>query len=116
MVVMDGFGKRIKLALERAGMNNAELARAIDVSPSTVGKWVHEESEVGKIEAQNLFDAAKVLRVDAEWLATGKGEPHPTPGSARITPEQASMLEAYDALSVQSRMTLAFLLDSLPRK
>lgn len=116
MWVMDGFGNRVRVALDMAGMNNAQLARAIGVSPSTVGKWVHEESEVGKIEAHNLFDASRVLRVDAEWLATGKGEPRPAPGSGRVSPEQAAIIDAYDALSVQSRMTLAFLLDSLPKK
>jgi len=116
MLVMDGFGNRVRMALELAGMNNAELARAIDVSPSTVGKWVHEESEIGRIEAHNLFDASRILRVDAEWLATGKGEPRPTPGAGRISPEQAAIIEAYEGLSVQSRMTLAFLLDSLPKK
>lgn len=46
----------------------SELARACHVTPTAVGKWLRG----GKMSADHLADAAKVLRVREEWLRTGK--------------------------------------------
>ncbi len=67
--------ERVKKAREAAGLSKSELARLCGVSPSAVTQW--ESGETKTLEGENLVRAADALRVDALWLATGKGEEHP---------------------------------------
>lgn len=53
------------------GQGQAALARRVGVSKQTVGDWLVGRSV--NIRPDNLFDLADVLRVEARWLATGKG-------------------------------------------
>lgn len=69
---MKTFNERLTKARELAGMSKVELARRVGVSKQSVGAL-----ENGKAKAptpENLFSYAKALQVDANWLATGKGE------------------------------------------
>lgn len=63
------FAQRLCVALKRAEMSQAELARQVGVTPSSVSQWAKGESKAPT--PANLFAAADVLRCSAKWLATG---------------------------------------------
>jgi len=62
---------RLQWALEMSGHTQASLAREVGISKGAVGQWCNGQTD--HIRPQYLFDAARVLRVEAEWLGTGKG-------------------------------------------
>jgi phage repressor protein C with HTH and peptisase S24 domain len=72
---METIGARIRVAREAAGMSKSDLAREVKVSPSAVTQW----EDGGGIEGENLVRVAMATTVNPVWLATGKGDPHPTP-------------------------------------
>lgn len=63
-----GFAKRLYEALERADINQSELARRLGVRPQSVQAWVAGESEPRGYRFENL---AKTLGVSEYWLKTG---------------------------------------------
>lgn len=60
---------RLADAMQEAKVNSSQLARACDVSPAAVYKWLNV---AGKLSADNLVAAARALGVSEEWLRTGK--------------------------------------------
>ncbi len=65
------FARRLTEARERAGLKPAQLARLAGVT----GAWV-SKAETGKsahVQADTLFAVARVLNVNAQWLADGTG-------------------------------------------
>jgi transcriptional regulator with XRE-family HTH domain len=72
LVAMDKFATiadRLREAMREADETSAsELARACDVSPAAVHKWLNG----GKMSADSLAAAARALGVREEWLRTGK--------------------------------------------
>lgn len=109
MVPMDGFADRIRLALELSGMTQVQLAKAIDVSPQAIGRWLRDEVE--DILAKHLFHAADATQVDPRWLATGQGEARPERGSLSFT--GALLAEKIGAKSESAQRALNDLLDHL---
>lgn len=80
--------ERIKLAMEQAGVSQVELARACGVKPPSVHGWLSGKSKF--LRGENLLQAARVLKVNQDWLATGTGpmkpgDPEPE-GSAAVPP------------------------------
>jgi len=67
---LDTVAGRIANARLRAGMSQGDLAKLLKLSRGAVGLWETGRSEPS---AGNLRKAAKILRVAAEWLATGQG-------------------------------------------
>lgn len=64
--------ERFRWALERSGYASiAELARELGLSPSAVHQWSDGSTEF--IRPMWLFKAARLLRVEAEWLGSGEG-------------------------------------------
>lgn len=72
---MRTFAERLRFAMDSAKPNkikNIDLARAIGVKAPTVSEYLS-----GKIKSMNgdtLIKASKFLKVNSDWLATGKGE------------------------------------------
>jgi SOS-response transcriptional repressor LexA len=64
-------GERIKVARLKAAVTKSELAAAAGVSPSAVTQW--ENGDTKTLKSASLLSAARILRVNYEWLATGKG-------------------------------------------
>jgi transcriptional regulator with XRE-family HTH domain len=60
--------ERLEDAMNDNGTSASDLARACDVSPTAVGKWL----KGGKLSADNLAAAARALGVREEWLRTGR--------------------------------------------
>lgn len=67
------FGARLLLAREHAGMSQKELAEAVGMAQSTLSGA--ERNGSGSAKTTQIAAATKV---DATWLATGKGNMLPT--------------------------------------
>jgi transcriptional regulator with XRE-family HTH domain len=86
MYGMNLLSDRIHVALHRAGLKQAELARLAGVSRQTINDWTHDRAK--NIRGANLLAACKVLGVRPEWLASGKGEMLPEEGSIPLEYEE----------------------------
>jgi len=63
-------GSRIKQALDYAGLNQSDLARALDTQPHIVGSWVNH----GVIpHSKHLVRLPGLLGISGHWLLTGEG-------------------------------------------
>lgn len=62
---------RLKTAMAKTGMTQAQLARACGVKPPSVSGWLNGKAKY--LKGQNLLAAAKALNVSQDWLATGEG-------------------------------------------
>lgn len=70
----EDFKGRLRLALSRLGISQAELGRRIDAHPNLVNSWVS-----GKCypSFRNLAAMAPVLEIDIDWLVLGRAAPPP---------------------------------------
>ena len=57
--------------MERAGLSQADLARACDVKPPSVNGWLSGKAKF--LRGENLLKASAALGVNEKWLATGEG-------------------------------------------
>ncbi len=62
---------RLKTAMAKMGMTQAQLARACGVKPSSVSGWLNSKAKY--LKGKNLLAAARALNVFQDWLATGEG-------------------------------------------
>lgn len=90
---MDTYGKRLAHALtlppERT---RAELGAAVGITEQAVGSVIR--SKISQLKARHSALAARYLRVDHHWLATGEGEARPRPP---LSPLALDLAEAFDA-------------------
>lgn len=87
-------GERIKVARLRAGVTKSALAKAVGLSPSAVTQW--ENGDTKALKSASLLAAANVLKVNYDWLATGKGEARGAPAETiSLTPEEIDLIERY---------------------
>lgn len=63
---------RVRVARQRAGMTQSQLAERIGVTRGAVANW--EISKRPKPSVSNLIEIAVATRVSFEWLATGRGD------------------------------------------
>lgn len=71
---MKTLAERLRHALDTAHpkrIKNIELANAVGVSPPSVSDWLTGKSKT--MEGENLLRAARYLKVNPIWLATGVG-------------------------------------------
>lgn len=62
-------GERITELRKTAGMNQSDLAKAMDVTRQAVSKW---ETGQSSPDAANLIRLAELLDTDIEYLTTGR--------------------------------------------
>lgn len=92
--------ERIKAAMAQAGIQTpAELARRMGVSRQTVQNWVNGRSE--QITPDLLYKLCDVVRVNGRWMALGP--PHSPVRPAFLSPEEAEILQIYQALPADAR-------------
>ena len=87
--------ERLRFAMQRSGLSQAELARACGVKAPSVHNWLSGRSKY--LRGQNLLSAAKALNVAQNWLATGHGPI--SPGGNEIFPGNLEYLSLEDCLS-----------------
>ena len=63
---------RLKIALNRTGLSQTELANRVGVTKGSVSNWVTGRNT--SIRSEIFDQVASALNVDRTWLATGKGE------------------------------------------
>lgn len=70
-------GDRIRWARLRLQppLSAKEVARLAGVAPSVIWNAEGKRGKSGNCTIRKITEVAKVLQVDAEWLATGKGTP-----------------------------------------
>jgi len=68
---MSTLAERIKSERKAQGLNQVELGKAVGVSKSSVHQW--ESGLTKELTGNNLINAAKALKVNPDWLSTGKG-------------------------------------------
>lgn len=101
-------GERIKSARLKAGVTKSALAKAAGVSPSAVTQWENGDTKV--LKSASLLAAASVLKVNYDWLATGKGEPRGDAAEAlRLSPEELDLLERYRSCDKRWQLSLRLL-------
>lgn len=92
---MSTLAERIKSERKAQGLNQVELGKAVGVSKSSVHQW--ESGLTKELTGNNLINAAKALKVNADWLSTGKGSKHITDSL------QPSILDNNIAVGPESR-------------
>lgn len=106
---------RIKEYRKRAGLIQADVAKALGVSRATASQW--ESGEIKNLKLDHFFALCKLLNVNPEWLATGKGQRTPlAPESAvpeaqrliRTIQRKANKVDPDTLTSIQT------LLDAIP--
>lgn len=81
-------GVRLKTAMAKVGMSQAQLARACGVKPPSVSGWLNGKAKY--LKGQNLLAAAKALNVSQDWLATGEGAMLPYDDGLTVIPNLPS--------------------------
>ena len=74
-VTMSTLKERLEEAIREAGITKTAIWKSCGLSSGAVSQWF--SGAVQRIEGENLLNAAKVLGVNPEWLATGKGKMKP---------------------------------------
>lgn len=75
----NGFGERVREALERRGMKASDLGAQLERKPAIVSHWLTGKR---KCPAPVVADMARILRVNRTWLSSGSGSPEPPTGAA----------------------------------
>ena len=94
------FAQRLEIAMQRAGMNKTQLARALEARNATVTGWLkHDAIPTGDY----LMRMPGVLGVDGHWLLTGeyRGD-FPQDGERTLRPVGGYELEGLRSLLVAS--------------
>ena len=69
---MSTLADRLKIAIKEAGINKTAIWKACGISSGAVSQWFN--GTIQQLEGKNLIAAARVLKVNPDWLATGKGD------------------------------------------
>ena len=59
------FGQRVKDALKSQGLTQKELAKSINVQPSTLCEWLNDNNEP---PMQSIVDIANALNLSTDYL------------------------------------------------
>jgi phage repressor protein C with HTH and peptisase S24 domain len=90
---MSTLQERIIAAMTEKGIDQAGLARAVNVNPVSVNDWRSGKSK--SIRSDRLVPVATALGVNPEWLASGRGPQRP--GEPDIAKDRA-LAKAQDLL------------------
>lgn len=71
----NNYGERLVKALQIAERDRQQLADGIHISVQAIGQVIAGKTKA--LTAENSAKAARYLKVDGFWLATGMGKPRP---------------------------------------
>lgn len=89
------YGSRLEHALELAHKTRGDLARHLGVSTQAIGQVITGSTK--SLTAENSARAARFLRVDHHWLATGEGEPRTAPLASPLAQDIARLFDQVPA-------------------
>ena len=111
MVENRGIGIRIRGMRKALGIKQADLAKAVGVTRTTVSRW--ESGDIEHIPFPTLVRVGEVLNVISRWLALGDVPP----GRAYYpTPEEMTLLLAFASLSEGDQDKVMSLVNSLAKQ
>lgn len=93
---MDTINARIRIARERKGWSQTDLANKLGVKPQAVGQW---ESGLTMPRNKRLPHIADALDVSHDWLVTGKAEDVNT----TLSTQEAALVELFRGLTEEQR-------------
>jgi transcriptional regulator with XRE-family HTH domain len=67
---MTSAAKRLKTLRSKAGLNQSQLARSVNVTRAAASRW--EQGDIDSILARNAIRVADALDTSVEYLFTGK--------------------------------------------
>ncbi|MGB3135153.1 MAG: helix-turn-helix transcriptional regulator [Candidatus Macondimonas sp.] len=101
-------GHRIQQAREKTGISQTRLAELLGVTRSACSQW--ESGNGTSPRRERLEQISRLLSVNYEWLATGRGAMRGrTPKAAQhaeLGPEEQELLAAFARLSDAARRGL----------
>ena len=68
---MKTYGERLSWAMRRANLDQSELARQVGIKQPSIAHLLSPEAK----KSGYTPVIARILKIDAEWLATGRGSP-----------------------------------------
>ena len=71
IIFLEKITDRIKEALEKSSLNQAEFARRLGKTSASISRWINAQTSPQKKDIKNI---AKVLHVSERWLEFGIGE------------------------------------------
>lgn len=108
------FPQRLAQALQLSGMKQSELAEAMGVKKQTISSYLtaKRDGEDRAMSASNAAKAARILKVDHYWLATGEGDPRPTLLMERLalSPKAVHIGDRFDAIEDPKQRDRAYAL------
>jgi transcriptional regulator with XRE-family HTH domain len=112
-------GDRMRKALEASGTPVHEIAEYLDVTPTTISRWIHDKTPVKR---SAIMIWAATTGVDPEWLETGTAGLENQTGRDQYAirdsnPEPADMSSRPDLrviLGVNERLTVDRIPAGLP--
>lgn len=109
---MTTLAHRLDQAMKSAKVSRADLLRVTGVSPNAASKWFKGTSE--NLKADHAFKIAKLCRVNAEWLATGRGKPAIDAGAvSEFEPKHVDLLRMYKRLPDEVRSPIRQMIETL---
>jgi len=80
--VVETFGKRLQRLCAKKGLSSADLARAVEVTPTAVWNWENDNTQPRYL---TLMRIAEVLGVSPEYMETGEEDAEvPTTRSSSV--------------------------------
>jgi hypothetical protein len=97
---MDTLSKRLRFAMDRVGMSQAELARKCGIKQPSVNGWLSAKSRY--LRGENLLKASQALGVSSAWLVSGNGDMHSS-GSVMQHHGELTLKSVVEAMRGMSR-------------
>ena len=101
---------RIRVAIERSGVTQEQVADACGVSGPAVNQWLTGKTK--KIDPGYLVDVAACTNASLNWLMTGKGNPARQKREPLSSVEER-LLEDFRRLPVKVRVEVSRLVKAI---
>lgn len=79
-----GFGNRLDSAMKKAGYNNSQITKELNLSKNAIGNYKNNQIP----SAATLYKLSQLLGITIEYLLTGENE-------ISINAEEQKLLQAY---------------------
>lgn len=98
---MSTLAGRMAVALSMRHGTQAELARHCKVAPASANNWLSGETKT--LKSETAIKAAEYLRVNVEWLSTGRGQMLRQGGNETPPPFDLSAIPSSELLAELAR-------------
>jgi transcriptional regulator with XRE-family HTH domain len=80
----DTLAHRLRIVLERLGLNQTQAAERAGIPLATLNKWLNQSEKGPNPSSENLLALKQAFNVSIDWLLTGEGLPEPIPSFADL--------------------------------